>query len=72
MAATEQENRAFDAAAAVVTCLISGDHAEARRIVYSNDTLHEDMVLVLAGALAAGHTVESWQAAVLDAYSQES
>ena len=72
MAATEQENRAFDAAAAVVTCLIAGDEAEARRIVYSNDVLQQDMVFVLAGALAAGHTAESWRAAVLDAYSQES
>jgi hypothetical protein len=69
--ASDRENQAFDAAAAVVTCLIAGDLNEARRITYSNDTLHQEMILVLAGALAAGHTAESWQTAVLAAYSQE-
>lgn len=70
MPASDRENRAFDAAAAVVTCLLAGDNTEALRIVRSNDILQEDMVLILAEALAAGHTTESWQRAVLDAYSQ--
>lgn len=70
MPAASQEDRAFDAAAAIVTCLLAGSTDEARRIIYSSDTLYPEMIHVLAGALAAGHSTESWQAAVLNAYTQ--
>lgn len=67
----QREDEAFSAAAAMVTCMLNGDHAEARRIALSNDVLHEDMLLVLAAAVAVEHTHETWQQAVLRAYQQD-
>lgn len=71
MTESTQQREAFDASTAMVTCLVNGDHAEARRIAYSNDILYADMLLILAGALAAGHTSETWQRATLNAYLQD-
>jgi len=68
---TARQQEAFDASTAMVTCLVNGDRAEARRIAFSNDLLHEDMLLILAGGLAAGHTPETWQQATLNAYLQD-
>ena len=67
----DRDNDAFDAAAAVVTCILNGDVHEARNITYSSDTLHPEMILVLAGALAAGHTTESWQQSLLTAHRED-
>ncbi|MFD8199950.1 hypothetical protein [Streptomyces sp. NPDC059701] len=64
----DRRDEAFDAAAAIVTCIINDDMREARSIAFSSDTMHADMVLILAGALAAGHTVESWQQSLLAAH----
>ena len=58
---------AFNASTAMVTCLLHDDQAEARRIALSNDVLYDDMLLVLARALADCHTPESWRASVLAA-----
>lgn len=63
-----RQDEAFGAAAAIVTCILNGDTHEARSIAFSNDTVHADMVLILAGALAAGHTAESWRQSLLDAH----
>lgn len=68
---TAREQEAFNAATAMVTCLLHGDHAEARRIAYSNDILYADMLLILAWALADCHTPETWQAAVLAAHQED-
>lgn len=68
---TDRQDEAFNASAAMVTCVLNGDQAEARRIAYSNDVLHEDMLLILAGALAAGHTHETWQQAILAAHQED-
>lgn len=67
---TDRQDEAFNASAAMVTCILNGDQAEARNIAYSNDMLHEDMLLILAGALAAGHTQETWQQAILAAHRE--
>jgi hypothetical protein len=64
----DRQSDAFDAAAAVVTCILDGDMSEARNITFSSDTLHPEMILVLAGALAAGHTTESWRQSLLAAH----
>ncbi|MFF8100221.1 hypothetical protein ACF07S_10655 [Streptomyces sp. NPDC016640] len=66
-----RQDEAFDAAAAIVTCILSGDMREARSIAFSSDTMHADMILVLASALAAGHTAESWRESLLAAYLED-
>jgi hypothetical protein len=66
-----RQQEAFNASTAMVTCLLHGDRAEARRIAFSNDVLYADMLLVLAEALAGCHTAESWQASVLSAHQQD-
>lgn len=66
----DRQDEAFNASAAMVTCMLNGDRAEARRIAYSNDVLHEDMLLILAEALAAGHTRETWRQAILAAHQE--
>lgn len=58
---------AFSASTAMVTCALHGDLTEARRIALSNDMLYDDMLMVLARALADCHTPESWRSAVLTA-----
>ncbi|MFF0736938.1 hypothetical protein ACFYVK_35655 [Streptomyces chartreusis] len=68
---TAREQEAFNAATAMVTCLLHGDRAEARRIAYSNDILYADMLLILAEALAGCHTADSWQASVLAAHRED-
>jgi hypothetical protein len=67
----DRQEVAFRAATAMVTCMLNGDPEEARRIAYSEDVLHEDMLLILAGALAAGHTPKTWQQAILAAHQQD-
>ncbi|RAJ70307.1 hypothetical protein K378_01472 [Streptomyces sp. Amel2xB2] len=62
-----REGEAFNAATAMVTCLMNGDHTEARRIACSNDVLHEDMLLILAGVVAVNYAPEEWQQAALRA-----
>ncbi|MFC8985981.1 hypothetical protein [Streptomyces sp. NPDC057115] len=64
----DRQDEAFNAAAAIVTCILDGDTREARNIAFSSDILHADMILVLAGALAAGHTAESWRQSLLEAH----
>lgn len=71
MGETARQTEAFNASTAMVTCLVNGDPQEARRIAYSHDLVHEDMLLILAGALAAGHTPATWQQATLNAYLQD-
>ena len=66
-----REQEAFNASTAIVTCLLHGDPAEARRIAYSNDVLYAEMLMILAGALAGCHTPESWRAATLTAHQQD-
>lgn len=67
----DRDSEAFDAAVAVVTCILGGDMREARSITYSSDTIHAEMILVLAGALAAGHTLESWRQSLLTAHRED-
>lgn len=67
---TARQQEAFDAATAMVTCLLYGDQSEARRIAYSHDVVYADMLMVLGGALAGFHTPETWQAAVLAAQQE--
>lgn len=71
MDGTARQQEAFDASTAMVTCLVNGDHQAARCIALSNDVLYAEMLLILAGALAAGHTPETWQQATLNAYLQD-
>lgn len=68
---TARQQEAFNAATAMVTCLLHNDQAEARRIAYSNDVVYADMLMVLGRALAGCHTPETWQAAVLNAHQED-
>lgn len=67
----DRDSEAFDAAVAVVTCILNDDMHEARCITFSSDTLHAEMILVLARALAAGHTPESWRQSLLTAHRED-
>ena len=67
----DRDSDAFDTAVAVVTCILGGDMREARNITYSSDTLHPEMILILARALAAGHTAESWRRSLLTAHQED-
>ncbi|WP_333757836.1 hypothetical protein [Streptomyces sp. ISBFB 2968] len=71
MGQTARQQEAFNAATAMVTCLLHGDREEARRIAFSNDILYADMLLILAEALADGHTPDTWQAALLSAHLED-
>lgn len=57
---------AIDGALAIITCLINGNPAEARALVYDDYELHQPRIIeFLAEHVAQGYTPETWQDAIL-------
>jgi hypothetical protein len=67
----DRDSEAFDAAVAVVTCILDDDMYQARCITFRNDTLHPEMILMLARALADGNTPESWRQSLMTAHWED-